>query len=474
MASSTTSPNIPTGLSHCRSLSSSSQTSSRSATPQAWSDESYDSGLLQQHFGDVHGEIISAPAATSIKFPFGRNIAQSHGEDPVTPRQLKAHLRSLTPLQPIDTNLTYSERTTPGAGSPQKQDNGDSMSALAGTKGPAQTISARGLVGWFSNSSTPSIESAEPSTSTTVSASGKLRNVPTPAAPVPKPASATKSKFSFFAPKPAQPAVPTAYDGDDEDPLLTLSLSTALTPTPHDPFSPASSKNLHASALTLLATFQSALRARTTEIRDLRAEAAARAEERDAADTRTQHLKAQLADMAARVAEQEGTLKSILGELVEERRRGAEEGEKSGNGESRDGAGVVMDKMDSKGPDRRSGSSEDLGVGGWKGAEESDADSAVESIWSRCGSPDGTSRMSSGSAVTSASSARREPLRKRSGKEEVVIVRRCDNCEGKAASAAWVAVRDLRDENKGLKSEVGVLREAMEDVIEMVSVVGLR
>lgn len=205
----------------------------------------------------------------------------------------------------------------------------------------------------------------------------------------------------------------------------------------------------------------------------MRAEAAAQAEERDAVDTRTQHLKAQLADMAARVAEQEGTLKSILGELVEERRRGAEEREKSRKEETRVNTGVVLDQ---KGPDRRSGSSEDLGVGGWKGVEESDAESAVESVWSRCGSPDGngTSRTSSGSAVTSASSARREPLRMGGGKEEVVIVRRCDNCEGKGASAAWVAVRDLRDENKGLKNEVTVLREAMDEVIDMVSVVGLR
>lgn len=177
--------------------------------------------------------------------------------------------------------------------------------------------------------------------------------------------------------------------------------------------------------------------------------------------------------MAARVAEQEDTLKSILGELVEERRRGAEERERSGKAEAKEGAGEVLDQ---KVADRRSGSSEDLGVGGWKVAEESDAESAVESVWSRCGSPDGnrTSRTSGGSAVTSASSARREPLRKGAGKEEVVVVRRCDNCEGKAASAAWVAVRDLRDENKELKREAGVLRKAMDEVIEMVSVVGLR
>ncbi|OBT78516.1 hypothetical protein VF21_01042 [Pseudogymnoascus sp. 05NY08] len=471
MASSASTPNIPTGLSHCRSLSNSPQTSSRSTTPQAWSDENYDSGSLQQHFGDAHGNIISTPAATTTTLPFGRNVAQSHNsEEPVTPRQLKAHLRSLTPLQPIDTNITYSGRTTPGEGSPQKQENGGPMPALTGTKGPAQTAPARGLAGWFSNTSTPSIESADLSTSTTVSAAGKLRNMSIPVATT---ASATKSKFSFFSPKPTQPVTTTAYDDDDDDPLLNLSLSTALTPTPHDPFSPASSKNLHTSALTLLATFQSALRARTTQIRDLRAEAAARAEERDAADTRTQHLKAQLADMAARVAEQEGTLKSILGELVEERRRGAEERERSCKGEAKGGAGVVLEQ---KVLDRRSGSSEDLGVGGWKGAEESDAESAVESVWSRCGSPDGnrTSRTSGGSAVTSASSARREPLRRGGGKEEVVVVRRCDNCEGKAASAAWVAVRDLRDENKELKREAGVLREAMDEVIEMVSMVGLR
>ncbi|OBT50905.1 hypothetical protein VE04_09090 [Pseudogymnoascus sp. 24MN13] len=300
MASSTSTPNIPTGLSHCRSLGNSSQTSSRNTTPQAWSDENYDSGSLQQHFGDAHGNIISTPAATTTTLPFGRDVVQAHSsEEPVTPRQLKAHLR--LPTEARERGLHAHAHWNQGAR-------------------PKRTRSRSRR--WFSNTSTPSLESADLPTSTTVSAAGKLRNMSIPVAPT---ASATKSKFSFFSPKPAQPATPTAYGDGDDDPLLNLSLSTALTPTPHDPFSPASSKNLHTSALTLLATFQSALRARTTQFLDLRTAAAARAEERDAAATRPPHLKAQLADMAARVAEQEGTLKSILGELVEERRRGAEE-----------------------------------------------------------------------------------------------------------------------------------------------------
>ncbi|KFX98842.1 hypothetical protein V490_02076, partial [Pseudogymnoascus sp. VKM F-3557] len=157
MASSTTSPNKPTGLSHCRSLSSSSQTSSRSATPQAWSDENYDSSSLQQQRGDTHGNTIIAPAAITTPSPFERNVAQSNSEELVTPRQLKAHLRSLTPLQPIDTNITYSEWPTTAPSSPKKQENWGFMPALTGTKGPAQTTPARGLAGWFSNTSTPSI-----------------------------------------------------------------------------------------------------------------------------------------------------------------------------------------------------------------------------------------------------------------------------------------------------------------------------
>ncbi|KFY05733.1 hypothetical protein V492_08329, partial [Pseudogymnoascus sp. VKM F-4246] len=241
MASPTTSPNIPTGLSHSRSLSNSSQTSSRSTTPQALGDENYDPGSLQQHFGDAHGNIISAPAPTTSTFPTGRTVAPGPSEELVTPRQLKAHLRSLTPLQPIDTNITFSEQTASGSSSPQKKDNWSFMPTLTGTKGAAQTAPARGLAGWFSNTSTSSVDSADPSTSTTVSASGKLRSMPPPPAPIPKPASATKSKFSFFGPKFAQPITPTAHNDDEDDPLLTLTLSDALTPTPHDPFSPASS-----------------------------------------------------------------------------------------------------------------------------------------------------------------------------------------------------------------------------------------
>ena len=77
------------------------------------------------------------------------------------------------------------------------------------------------------------------------------------------------------------------------------------------------------------------------------------------------------------------------------------------------------------------------------------------------------------SAFTAGSETRRETLRKGSAKEEVRVVRRCDNCEGKGSSVAWVAVRDLREENKELKAEAVVLREAVDEVLAMVGAIGI-
>lgn len=103
------------------------------------------------------------------------------------------------------------------------------------------------------------------------------------------------------------------------DPLMHMDIDSALFPDgPSDPLDPSSFHTLLASATSLLTTLQTAYRARTTLLTDLRAENAAQSDELDEVDTRARHLKMQLGDMAARMADTEAGLRA---QLVEERRR---------------------------------------------------------------------------------------------------------------------------------------------------------
>jgi len=332
-----------------------------------------------------------------------------------------------------------------------------------------QQRSPLGLAAWFSSPSLPASAGQDgtcPSPSaTSISASGRLQKPP-PSSPKP----AGKSRFAFFSSGKATPPPPPR----SPDELLTLDVARSLA---HDASSPSSSKDLHATALSLLSRYQAAYRTQDAEMRGLRREEEARREEAEEAEVRNRHLRAQLEEMSRRVEEQEGTLRSLLEELVAER-RAREERER----ESEESADLVMPAA----AHRSSKSSEDLHV-------ERDArrrrkcagplsrsrsrsrvsESDGESVFSRCISPESQLDAQAAAGVRR---ARREGEargdRDRDG-DGVVVLYACGNCEGRDASAAWGAVRGLRGENAALRGRVAGLEGAVEEVLGLVGEGGL-
>jgi hypothetical protein len=101
------------------------------------------------------------------------------------------------------------------------------------------------------------------------------------------------------------------------DPLFNLDIESALFPDgPADPLDPASFITLLHNATSLIETLQTAYKARTTALNDIRADYAAQTDELDESETRARHWKMQLSDMSLRMADTETSLR---GQLVHER-----------------------------------------------------------------------------------------------------------------------------------------------------------
>jgi hypothetical protein len=134
------------------------------------------------------------------------------------------------------------------------------------------------------------------------------------------------SNGSSKTPKSVKEMSPTALQQRHEDseltaadPLFNLDIESSLFPDgPADPLDPASFITLLTHATCLIETLQTAYKARTTALCDLRADYAAQTDELDETETRARHLKMQLSDMSSRMADTETSLR---GQLVEERKK---------------------------------------------------------------------------------------------------------------------------------------------------------
>lgn len=310
----------------------------------------------------------------------------------------------------------------------------------------------------------------------------------------------TGSRFGFisnwFTQSPTSPRF-------SEDDLLELDVEAALypagAPSDRDAFSPAAFKNLHVNATGLVVQMQEAYRRRTIEIRDMQAEQEAEKEEAQEKETRFEHTKRQLAQMAAIVAEKDQALQSLMLELKAEKK-------------ARHDEGISREKLLGVG----SMITEDLGVDEeerkkWRksgGTEKSDISLdtdqesvEVESIFSHDGASPTviTSATESvvdlsaitplhGKAATLGIPPKIRSVREMSTlqklmkgisgetvKEEADGAGRhgCKNCQGQDASMAWDTVSLLRDENKGLKHRVAQLENGVECALDLVNGIGL-
>ena len=132
--------------------------------------------------------------------------------------------------------------------------------------------------------------------------------------PADKPSAPNVSRFSFFSAK-ASASSATKPKNDDE--LAQLDIKTALLPNGQvDPFSPSSFKNLLQNAEGLLSRLQNAYKQRTTSLQEVIAENEAQSEELIEAQTKAKHLKLQLDDLSAKLAEQDEAVMSMVNELA--------------------------------------------------------------------------------------------------------------------------------------------------------------
>jgi hypothetical protein len=138
-------------------------------------------------------------------------------------------------------------------------------------------------------------------------------------------ANGSTSRFGFFRKAP-QP--PEKHGTDPNDELANLDVTAALYPggLPTE-FSPAALKNLQVNAEGTVARFQRAYQENLRALRAVTSEKLVQADELEAAQTRNEHLKLQLTNMAERAAEQEKTLHTLHQELETERLRRRDEDE---------------------------------------------------------------------------------------------------------------------------------------------------
>ncbi|KAL8728432.1 MAG: hypothetical protein Q9166_005394 [cf. Caloplaca sp. 2 TL-2023] len=284
------------------------------------------------------------------------------------------------------------------------------------------------------------------------------------------------SRFSLFATKQSSSKAPIA-PADVHDEWHDLDVKTVLFPSgPADPFSPSAFKNLQQNAEGLLSKLHAAYKQRSQALHDVLAEKEAQAEENEGAEMRAKHLKLQLNDMTAKLAEQDKAMMDLVDQLAQEKqaRREVEANRR------RDYADTQHNPNSSK---NRTSTASDISL-------ESE-DSCAESLFSRHGATSPTMSMSSVSTMNSPESASLHQLppstdryhpqnapnsarsrcqgaeTKTSDNAFCSPQSQCVNCDGLKDSEAWSLVNILKLENKGLKTRLGQLESTVDDCLDM-------
>jgi hypothetical protein len=344
----------------------------------------------------------------------------------------------------------------------------------------------RVLSGWFNGESEPISIGIVPSP--TKEKSDPLADMSTkPTETTPKPILSTR--FSIFGSKASPAIAPSPSEPTDE--FSDLDVNTALYPTgPADTFSPASFKNHMQHAEGLLSRLQAAYKERTIALRDMTAEKETQAEELEGAETRSKHLKTQLDDMNAKLAEQDKAMMDLVDDLANEKRLRREE---------EDARKKSLKLVRPSGMRPLTSCSPEEGFKHQKqrdrmsSATETDCDSEDEScgdsLFSRNHSS--SARMSLSSVSTSSSPETSQPpdisgiataqtARLRQAQPTLVKCQRqpssggesliwsCANCHGGNSSEAWTVVSVLKMENRGLKERVSHVEAALDGCLDVI------
>lgn len=345
----------------------------------------------------------------------------------------------------------------------------------------------RVLSGWFRGESEPISIGIIPSPNR--EKSDLLADMSTkPSQTTPKPIMSTR--FSLFSSRVA-PANPLSSTSDPTDEFLDLDINAALYPAgPADTFSPASFKNHMQHAEGLLLRLQAAYKERIVALRDMTAEKETQAEELGGAETRSKHLKTQLDDMSAKLAEQDKAMMDLVDGLANEKRlRREEEDTRKRSLKLIKPPGILPLTPYSieegfkhrKQRDRLSSATEtDC---------DSEDESCGESVFSR--NHGSSARMSLSSVSTTSSPETSQPpdlcgivtaktARLRQAQPTLIKCQRqpssggeslvwsCANCQGGGSSEAWAVVSVLKMENRGLKERVSHVEAALDGCLDVI------
>ncbi|KAH8815653.1 hypothetical protein F5884DRAFT_666523 [Xylogone sp. PMI_703] len=498
--------NLPRALTaHRRTLSSASHNTSRkSSFQEIWAQDYY-----AQHYDDSAGEntlssiLLPPPPATLTPRPKPINIT----EEPCRPRPTQGHKRALTALLPFRSRAN----SRAGEKSPVKEkEELVSEPIFAGdTEGEEKVADKRsGLSSWFSGSSAPVTFGIPIGEQDTIPPLAKITTQPREDSPERSPAKLHKrsamstdsssptgtSRFNIFTNK-NKSTMKVSASLDDE--FLNLDLDAALFPSGREPCSPAAYNRILENAEALFLRMQTAYKLRTVALSEALDEKNAMKEDVDEAETRAEHLKRQLEDIASKAAEKDTVIESLKAELEEERKL-RKERERS----------IILVKGEPEDED------EDLGIAhanpraGWRKSHSSidtDMDAETESLraesifsstasYSRsCASPaptyDSTPEICQASfgKVVGIPAPRGVGTDKPKTMQHSSTFQRllkgfssiseaeegCVNCRGQNASMAWDTVGLLRAENKGLKEQVQQLEAAVDGALDVCFGVGI-
>lgn len=342
---------------------------------------------------------------------------------------------------------------------------------------------SRALSGWFNGQSEPISIGVIPSPTKEISDPlTDMATIPTQSSHKPT----LSSRFSFFGGK-ASPAKTPCSPNHPTDELMDMDLTTSLYPAgTADSFSPASFKNHMQHAEGLLSRLHAAYKERTIALRDVIAEKETQAEELEGAETRSKHLKIQLNDMSAKLAEQDKAMMELVDELANEKRLRREEEDarkKSIKLVKPSGIGPLIQCSEGCYDHHKS----PLSLGNETDCESED-ESSTESLFSR---PQSSARMSLSSVSTTSSPesyhspdltgmATAQTARLRQAQPTAnkslcqpptsgqALTWSCANCQGASSSEAWNVVHMLKEENRGLKDRVVHVESALDGCLDVI------
>ncbi|KAJ9641175.1 hypothetical protein H2204_002853 [Knufia peltigerae] len=274
--------------------------------------------------------------------------------------------------------------------------------------------------------------------------------------PQERPTNASTSRFSFF--RKSTVSVPHETLGEDE--LVNMNVEEALYPHGRpDEYSPAAFKNLEQNAEGTIRRFQHAYTEQQLSLRQTTSTKNVQSDELEAAQTRNEHLKMQLQEMAERATEQERMIAQLRSELAAQQSSLAtfrSQQQQSVRMVSDDGSNEP-DSTTPRSRYRRKRSS-DISTSG-----ESELGSDVSSVVSVFSEP----LSSVPSRTTSIIASPVSKISTIGGREQD-----CPNCHGMHTNEAWDVMNVMRAESTALKQRIAQLESAQDDALDFLS--GLR